>query len=111
MPEKISILLPTAKDEDEYLEVAARLGQTSALMLYASDRDRMSEREWKEASVYLTARRIYDLFYIYAREHNRSLYLTRDDLARELRDYTDLEDAIKYLLSRGLIKEEIGDIT
>ncbi len=106
MPTNITIYSPTAKDEDEYLEVAARLGQLSALMVYV-DRTRMTERDLKDASAYLTARRIYDVFSIFAREHHRSMFLTYEELKNEMRDYLNLEDGLKYLLDKGLIREEL----
>jgi hypothetical protein len=106
MPRNIKVFFPTAKDEDEYLEVAARLGQLSALMVYV-DRTRMTERDLKDASAYLTARRIYDVFSIVAREHNRSMFLTIDELKEEMREYTNLDDGINYLLEKGLIREEL----
>ena len=105
MPNKINILSPTAKDEDEYLQVAARLGELSALMMYQG-KESMSEREWKEASTYLTARRIYDVFSIYARDHNRGLYLTYEELQAEMRDFTNLDDGVNYLLQKGLLRQE-----
>jgi len=104
MPTNITIYSPTAKDEDEYLEVAARLGQLSALMVYV-DRSRMTERDLRDSSAYLTARRIYDVFSIFAREHNRSMFLTIDELKEEMREYTNLDDGISYLLEKGLIRE------
>ncbi len=110
MPEQIKVFFPTAKNEDEYLQVAARLGELSALMMYQG-KESMSEREWKEASAYLTARRIYDVFSIYARDHHRGLYLTREELQVEMRDFTDLDDGINYLLNKGLIRQELSDIS
>ena len=110
MPKQVKVFYPTAKDEDEYLQVAARLGELSALMMY-NGRESMSEREWKEASTYLTARRIYDVFSIYARENNRSiLYLTNEELKSEMPDFANLEEGINYLLGKGLIREEFRDI-
>ncbi len=110
MPRKINIFFPTAKDEDEYLEVAARLGELSALMVYV-DRSRMTESDLKNASAYLTARRIYDVFSIFAREHNRGLFLTREELQAEMRDFTNLDDGINYLLNKGLIRQELSAIS
>jgi hypothetical protein len=110
MPKQVKVFYPSAKDEDEYLEVAARLGQLSALMVYV-DRTRMTERDLKDSSAYLTARRIYDVFSIFAREHNRDgLYLTQQELKGEMRDFSNLEDGINYLLGKGLIREELRDI-
>jgi hypothetical protein len=110
MPKQVKFFYPTAKDEDEYLEVAARLGELSALMMYAN-RERMTERDLKDALAYLTARRIYDVFSIYAREHNRgSLYLTSEELKSEMLDFANLEEGINYLLSKELIREEFRDI-
>ncbi|HEX9896801.1 MAG TPA: hypothetical protein VGA85_03970 [Dehalococcoidales bacterium] len=109
MPDKIRILSPNVTDENEYLQVAARLGELSALMMYGG-RDSMSEREWKEASVYLTARRVYDEFYQFARRHNRAMYMTLEEIKSELPSYADLDDGIKYLLDKGLIKEEFREV-
>jgi hypothetical protein len=107
---KVKVLSPNAKDENEYLEIAARLGELSALMMYQG-KESMSEREWKEASVYLTARRIYDVFSIYARDHNRGMYLTWQELQAEMRGFTNLDDGINYLLNKGLIRQEFSDIS
>jgi hypothetical protein len=108
MSKPTEVFFPTAKDDDEYLEVAARLGQLSALMVYV-DRTRMTEHDLKDASAYLTARRIYDVFSIYAREYNRKMFLTHDELKDEMRDFVNLEDGIKYLLDKGLIRQELKD--
>lgn len=110
MPKQIKVFFPTANDEDEYLDIAARLGELSALMVYV-DRSRMTERDLKNTSAYLTARRIYDVFSIYAREHNRGLYLTHEELQAEMRDFINLDDGINYLLNNGLIRQELRDIS
>lgn len=104
MPDKIRILSPNVTDENEYYRVEAKLTELSSLMLQAGG-GTLPDAEWKEASVYLTARRVYDEFSLFAREHNRAMYLTREELRRELPSYTDLDDGIKYLLDKGLIKE------
>jgi hypothetical protein len=104
MPEKIKVFSPMAKDEDEYYTVEAKLTELSSLMLQAGG-GTLPDAEWKKASIYLTARRVYDEFYIFAREHNRAMFMTREELRRELPGYADLDDGIKYLLDKGLIKE------
>jgi hypothetical protein len=109
MPEKIKVFSPMAKDEDEYYTVEARLGELSAVMLHAGT-DVFPEAELKKASVYITARRIYDQFYIFSRQYNRAMYLTLDEIKSELSTYTDLDDGIQYLLDKGLIKEEYREV-
>lgn len=109
MPNKIRILCPNVKDEDEYYQVEARLTELSSLMLQAGG-GTLPDSEWKQASVYLTAKRIYDEFSIFARQHNRAMYMTWEELRRELHSYTDLDDAIQYLLDKGLIKERFMEV-
>jgi hypothetical protein len=104
MPDQVKVLSPNVADDDEYYQVEAKLSELSAVMLYAGT-DVFPESELKKASIYLTARRVYDEFYIFSREHNRAMYMTREELRRELPSYTDLDDGIKYLLDKGLIKE------
>jgi hypothetical protein len=104
MPEKIKVFSPMAKDEDEYYTVEAKLTELSSLMLQAGG-GTLPDAERKQASIYLTARRVYDEFSIFSREHNRAMFMTREELRRELPSYTDLDDGIKYLLDKGLIKE------
>jgi hypothetical protein len=104
MPDKIRIFSPNVTDEDEYYQVEAKLTELSSLMLQAGG-GTLPDAEWKKASIYLTARRVYDEFYIFAHEHNRAMYMTREELRRELPGYADLDDGIKYLLDKGMIKE------
>jgi hypothetical protein len=104
MPNKVKVLSPNVADDDEYYQIEARLTELSSLMLQAGG-GTLPDAEWKQASIYLTARRVYDEFSIFAREHNRAMYMTREELRRELPGYTDLDDGIKYLLDKGLIKE------
>ena len=109
MPKKIKVFSPIVKDEDEYYTVEARLGQLSAVILHAGT-EVFSPADLKATSIYITARRIYDEFYIFSREHNRPMYMTLEEIKRELHTYSDLDEAIQSLLEKGLIKEEFREV-
>lgn len=104
MSEKIKILYPNVQNDDEYYQVEARFTELSSQLVQIA-RNALPEEEWEKASNYLTAKCVYDKFHTYAREKNRKMYMTWDEIRYELQHYEDLEQAIQYLLDNGYIKE------
>lgn len=100
----IGVLLPNVSSAEEYHKVLQQLTQTANDSM-AILNDDTPEKDFRKTMIQSTAFLIYQEFSIFASQQNRATYMTWNELRSELSNLSELEEAIKYLLQKGLLKE------
>ena len=101
---KIGVLFPNVSSAEQYKKVLEtlhkdRMEATSRLNDDTPEED--LDMFAKKCSAYL----VYNQFSIYAVQQDRPMYMTWDELRNELSYISNLEDATKYLIQKGHLKE------
>ncbi len=98
MPNKISVLTPVSTDKEGRTRIEAQLETDSDNIL--KELTENTEREKVERKLVLLTARL-----IYMHLCHAPGYMTWDTLRNAMKKYQNLDEAIKYLLTNGFIKE------
>lgn len=104
MGNKLGVLAPTVNTAQEYYNTHRTLERDSSGLLVTLS-DSSPNADWEKWSLLANAFLVYGEFGMFAGQHNRSLYMTWDELRQELASMKNLDDAIKYLLQKDFLRE------
>lgn len=100
---RIGVLTPSANTEEERTEIDIKLTQDSTALIQDLS-DETPDDKFREWEIISTAK------LLYAKLCLPPGYLTWDEVRTEMKNFKELDEAIKYLMQRSFIREGIVEL-